>query len=318
MLRAVALSRHAAGKGRRGRAVCQDIAEEWDVSIDIASVRKRECEEAGTKGARGCKRDEGRPPERVCGGGCAPGGCRRGPRPAAGELADEPRSLSTPAASDLESEHGQAGAGRSAELRVRPLLGLASQAQRGASGAAARATGGTGSRQWRDQSGVNSQLNTPPERESVGDDLNATLILALSDNIEVTHTNIGCDCGPSFTTNTSCCTLERARTGTEDARAGARRNVVTQGIMSNPTAALRACEWEWQPQATENKHPEEGESSVNSGDVGRAVSTLAANGPACDSSKAMEDGSSSRRSARWQKSSTARAARRCHPRVRSS
>ena len=44
MLRAVALSRHAAGKGRRGRAVCQDIAEEWDVSIDIASVRKRECE----------------------------------------------------------------------------------------------------------------------------------------------------------------------------------------------------------------------------------------------------------------------------------
>ena len=80
----------------------------------------------------------------------------------------------------------------------------------------------------------------------------------LSDNIEVTHTNIGCDCGPSFTTNTSCCTLERARTGTEDARAGARRNVVTQGIMSNPTAALRACEWEWQPQATENKHPEEG------------------------------------------------------------
>ena len=32
-----------------------------------------------------------------------------------------------------------------------------------------------------------SQLNTPPERESVGDDLDATLILALSDNIEVTH-----------------------------------------------------------------------------------------------------------------------------------
>ena len=41
----------------------------------------------------------------------APGGCRRGPRPAAGELADEPCSLGTPAASDLESEHGQAGAG---------------------------------------------------------------------------------------------------------------------------------------------------------------------------------------------------------------
>ena len=81
---------------------------------------------------------------------------------------------------------------------------LASQAQRGASGAAARATGGTGSRQWRDHGGVNNQLNTPPERESVGDDLNAPLILALSDNIEVTHTNIGCDCGPSFTTNTSC------------------------------------------------------------------------------------------------------------------
>ncbi|CAE7375287.1 unnamed protein product [Symbiodinium natans] len=27
---------------RRGRAVCQDIAEQWDVSIDIASVRKKE------------------------------------------------------------------------------------------------------------------------------------------------------------------------------------------------------------------------------------------------------------------------------------
>ena len=56
-------------------------------------------------------------------------------------LADEPRSLGTPAASDLESEHGQAGAGRSAELGVRPLLGLASQAQCGTSGAAPRATG---------------------------------------------------------------------------------------------------------------------------------------------------------------------------------
>ena len=43
-----------------------------------------------------------------------------------------------------------------------------------------------------------------------------------------------------------------------DAKAGARRNVVAQGIMSNPTAALRACEWEWQPQATENKHTEKG------------------------------------------------------------
>ena len=64
VLRAVALSRHAAGKGRRGRAVCQNITEEWDVSIDIASVRKSVCEEAGTKGARGCKRDEGRPPRR--------------------------------------------------------------------------------------------------------------------------------------------------------------------------------------------------------------------------------------------------------------
>ena len=107
-----------------------------------------------------------------------------------------------------------------------PLLGLASQAQRGTSGAAARATGGNGGRQWGDKGGVNSQLNTPPERESVGDDLDATLILALSDNIEITHTNIGCDRGPSFTTNTSCCTLERAHTGTKDARAGARRNVV--------------------------------------------------------------------------------------------
>ena len=108
MLRAVALSWHAAGKGRRGRAVCQNIA---DVSIDIASVRKGECEEAGTKGARGCKRDEGRPAEHVCGDGCAPGGCRRGPRTAAGELADEPCCLGTPASSDLESKHGQAGAG---------------------------------------------------------------------------------------------------------------------------------------------------------------------------------------------------------------
>ena len=85
---------------------------------------------------------------------------------------------------------------------------------------AARATGGTGGRQWGDNGGVNSQLNTPSERESVGDDLDATLILALIDNIEITHRNIGCDHGPSFTTNTSCCTLERDRTGTEDARAG--------------------------------------------------------------------------------------------------
>ena len=60
VLRAVALSRHAAGKGRRGRAICQDIPE-WDVSIDVASVRQRECKQARTESMRGCKRDEGGP-----------------------------------------------------------------------------------------------------------------------------------------------------------------------------------------------------------------------------------------------------------------
>ena len=83
-----------------------------------------------------------------------------------------------------------------------------------------------------------SQLNTPPERKSVGDDLDATFILALGDNIEVAHTYTCCDRGPSFATNPSGCTRELA----EDARTGARRNVVAQGIMSKPTTALCACE----------------------------------------------------------------------------
>ena len=48
--------------------------------------------------------------------------------------------------------------------------------------------------------------------------------------------------------------------------------------------------------------------------MGLAVSTLAANGLACESSKTMEEESGSRRSARWQKLSTAPAARHCHPR----
>ena len=58
-----------------------------------------------------------------------------------------------------------------------------------------------------------------------------------------------------------------------------------------------------------------GVSSTSSGQQGLAVRTRAANGPACESSRALDGASSSRRTALWPKSSTAWDAERCQPRV---
>ena len=59
-------------------------------------------------------------------------------------------------------------------------------------------------------------------------------------------------------------------------------------------------------------------SRVSSGEVGRAVKMRAATGPACDSSKEVEEAPSSRNKFRWQKPSTAWGTARCQPRVLSS
>ena len=99
-------------------------------------------------------------------------------------------------------------------------------------------TGGNGGRQWGDKNGVN--------------DLDAALILAL------THTDIGCD--------RDCRDMSRVGPRlSEDAKRG-------HAVMWSPRASLATA-------PTEEKHPKEGgESSVNSGEVGRAVSALAAMG----------------------------------------
>ena len=139
------------------------------------------------KGACGSYGEKSRPPGDKggnTGGALGHGGTAR-PRPR--KQADEGGSFGTPATTDFKTEHNQAAPTGIGELRVGTLFCPACFSQRCSSGAASPAPGHTGRSKWRDKCSVNGQLRASPQRQAIGDHLNAALIMTVCLEVQVSH-----------------------------------------------------------------------------------------------------------------------------------
>ena len=80
--------------------------------------------------------------------------------------------------------------------------------------------------QGRHEGRVNRNLNTSPEWQAVGDDLDAAVILSRGSDIEVPHQDVGGNTSTSFTANTCCRTFEWSTSRAQNTGARARGEVI--------------------------------------------------------------------------------------------
>ena len=113
-------------------------------------------------------------------------------------------------------------------------------------------------------------------RQAIGDDLNAPLILARDNEVEVSVQNVGEDCGTNLTANMGCNTLSGAD---EKARMGAGCAVVAESVQPTAATTRGRHERERQTQAASSIAWKERGSNRSPGQVGMAISTQEAKGP---------------------------------------
>ncbi|OLP77477.1 hypothetical protein AK812_SmicGene42457 [Symbiodinium microadriaticum] len=205
--------------------------------IKVCGVGDGKGQQAGGKGACGSYGEKSRPPNDKggnTGSALGHGGTAR-PRPR--KQADEGGSFGTPATTDFKTEHNQAAPTGIGELRVGTLFCPACFSQRCSSGAASPATGHTGRSKRRDQCSVNGQLRASPQRQAIGDHLDAALIMTVCLEVQVSHQDVCGDSGTSLTADPGSCTFERSTPCPENTRPGAGSDVVTNSIKRTPTAA---------------------------------------------------------------------------------
>ena len=205
-------SREAAGNGGRDGEVREDLAQERGVPINVGSATERERQKTGGESPRSCEGDEGRPTQREGRGGCGPAGGRDGPRPAASKQADEVSGLTAPAPSNFKRNDGEPAAVGTAELWVGALLGPPGCLEGCTSSLAPDPARGTSSGEGRDQGGVNRDLGTPPQRQTVGDHLNAPVILTDGVEIEISDEDVEGNRRPCFSADPGGRSLQRGGT----------------------------------------------------------------------------------------------------------
>ena len=103
---------------------------------------------------------------------------------------------------------------------------------------------------------VNCELGTAPKRQTVGDDLDAQLVLLLDNKVEVTQEHIGHDNSPCLTANPSSCSLEWEwdSSRAQQTEVGAGGTVVTQSIEAAPAGAECRDRGQMQAQAAQQHH----------------------------------------------------------------
>ena len=150
------------------------------------------------------------------------------------------------------------------------------------------------------QCGVNGQ-----QKQAIRNDFYASLVLADRDNIEITHQGVHRESSARLPAYSGRRPLNWAPTRAQHTRPWARGKVISEGIMRLATPHLAAVRRSRRNRRARNS----GGSRLSSGEVGRAVKTRAAYGPASRAG---------RRRRHRVLASTAWDAARCQPRVLSS
>ncbi|OLP95780.1 hypothetical protein AK812_SmicGene22018 [Symbiodinium microadriaticum] len=225
----------------------KDLAEQGLVAINIGGAGEGKTKETGTERSGGREGEQGGPTGCEGSNGCRPQRSRHSTGPAASEEANELGGLGTPAATNLKCKDNKSAPLRAHQLWIGAFLSPACEAKSGALVLALVPARSATSIERGNQGGIDSKLRAAPERESIGDDLDAAIIEAIGVDVEVAHKNIAGNCSPSLSADTGSSTLEREPTGAQDARTGASSAVVTERV--DRTAAATSCSVERQGQA---------------------------------------------------------------------
>ena len=236
----------------------KDLAEQGLVAINIGGAGEGKTKETGTERSGGREGEQGGPTGCEGSNGCRPQRSRHSTGPAASEEANELGGLGTPTATNLKCKDNKSAPLRAHQLWIGAFLSPACEAKSGALVLALVPARSATSIERGNQGGIDSKLRAAPERESIGDDLDAAIIEAIGVDVEVAHKNIAGNCSPSLSADTGSSTLEREPTGAQDARTGASNAVVTERV--DRTAAATSCSVERQgqgkpaeQQSTENR-----------------------------------------------------------------
>ena len=108
--------------------------------------------------------------------------------------------------------------------------------------------------QGRHKRRVNCELGTAPKMKTIGDDLDAPLVLPLDNKVEVTQEHVGRDSGPGLTAHPSSGSLEWDSSRAQQTGAWAGGSVVTQSIEAAPARAECRDQGQLQAQAAQQHH----------------------------------------------------------------
>eukprot|EP00439_Symbiodinium_sp_Y106_P048784 s4198_g6.t1 len=216
------------GEWRHLRRDSEDVTQERRFAVKVGSDGDGKGQQTGgCEGTRSCDREKPRPPfDKGCNACCT---LRRGSasRACPCEPSDERGCFCTPATPNLEAkDHNSALMGTS-DLRVSAFLGPAGLSQGSACSGATTATGHTGRSAWRHQHRANSKMGATPQRQTIGDDLDATLGKSGGIEVQVSEKDVGCNCSASLTANPSRCAFERTASRPKNTRPRAGSDMVT-------------------------------------------------------------------------------------------
>ena len=113
-----------------------------------------------------------------------------------------------------------------------------------------------GARDRADDCGIERELRSVPERQAVGDDLDAPRVAHRDVDVHVSDPDVACNARASLPTDAGDGMLERKSSRCQDTGRSARRAVVTERVEAAAAAADARRQGERQPQASQQEHPE--------------------------------------------------------------
>ena len=224
--------------------------------LAIVSTR-RQLEQRRREGAHGGDSQDAGPaldPSCTC---SSPERRREAGRTVSCQVAEEGGSFRSEAPAYLDPNNDEARPSRARELGV----SLSPFAAGGGVDGSARAGVGArlrlaGARDRADDCGIERELRSVPERQAVGDDLDAPRVAHRDVDVHVSVPDVACNARASLPTDAGDGMFERKGSRCQDTGRSARRAVVTQRVEAAAAAADARRQGERQRQASQQEHPE--------------------------------------------------------------
>ena len=106
----------------------------------------------------------------------------------------------------------------------------------------------------RDKGGVDSELDSSPKREPVGDNLNSPVVVLTGDDVEIAQQDICSDCGSSFPAYARSSAFQRNASPAEEPSAWAGGPVIAERVKMGTTTAGGSIKRQWKAESPEQEN----------------------------------------------------------------